>query len=171
MLPDRKKAEHSSLALPVPLCEPEAGHGGMEGRLERDRESSALDPTPHTAGASSVPKTVTCWWPVSPPCKAKPNEGLSFTQLLLFLLSCTQCCHSSDRGGQQHQRWSSSISLHFPFTAFLWVFFFMPPPGYGTCQERMCSEVSARVVCTPLALSGSPSCARGREGTQRTSSR
>lgn len=135
MLPDRNKTEQSSRVLPVPLSEPQAWHGGVEGRLERDRAHPALDPTAHTPGASSVPRTVTCCWPVSHPCRAKPGGDLSFTQLLLFPLSCTQHCHSSAltraRGAQQHHSWSSRMSQHSPFTAFL--YFFMSPPG--ACSE------------------------------------
>lgn len=95
------------------------------GRLERHRAGSALDPTPHTAGASSVPRTGTCWWPVSHPCRAKLGGDLSFTQLLLFLLSCTQHCHSSchtmahARGVQQHQSTSSSQHILYIFLCLL----------------------------------------------------
>lgn len=139
------------------------------GRLERHRAGSALDPTPHTAGASSVPRTGTCWWPVSHPCRAKLGGDLSFTQLLLFLLSCTQHCHSSCHtmahasGVQQHQSTSSSQHILYIFLCLL--------------LDAAAARTGCALRCqpgwfAPLGhFSGSPSqCAGGREGAQRTSS-
>lgn len=161
-MPDRKKTEQSSLALPVPLSEPEAWHGGTEGGWKGTGQGLPLTPLL----TQLVPALSPGQGPAGGLCPIPARPDWVET-----CLSASSSCSSSPaprsavahaRGVQQHQRASSS--QHF-------LYFLMPPPGCGTCQDSTCSEVPAWVVCTPRALSGSPSqCAGDGEGAQRTSS-